>query len=207
MRRRQVYMLRWLCYLVIPLLLNACVSDIKKINEIAAQKEIGDENGSNVEVNVMEDGYVRVKIQAPETLRHMNGENKTEFNKGVKAFTYNAQHKVESWLTAKNAVLQEQQDQVIWMKVKDDVVVVNSKGEKLNTEELTWDARAKKISSDAFVKIRTKDEIIYGNGFVSNEDFSEYTIKKITGTIAVKDNSMNTAPPSDSMFSNNPTTP
>jgi LPS export ABC transporter protein LptC len=199
--------LRWLILLVFPLLLSSCVSDIKKINEIASQKEIGDENGSNVEVNVMEEGYVRVKIQAPETLRHMNGENKTEFNKGVKAFTYNPQHKVESWLTAKNAVLQEQQDQVIWMKVKNDVIVVNSKGEKLNTEELTWDAKAKKISSDAFVKITTKDEIIFGNGFVSNEDFSEYTIKKITGTIAVKDNSINNTPPSDSMFSSNPATP
>ena len=37
-----------------------------------------------------------------------------------------------------------------------------------------------------FVKITTKDEVIYGQGLEANQDFSKYTIKKIRGTIAMQ---------------------
>lgn len=170
--------------------LSSCLNDLKKVDEIASQKDIGNEIGVNVEVDEMEEGYLRVKIQAPETIRHTQGENTTEFPKGIKAYTYDESGNIESSMSARYATLNEEQGQIQGMKAKNDVVVVNVKGERLNTEELNWDAKEKKIWSDAFVKIRTQDEIIYGRGFTSNEDFSEYTIRKITGTISVKEADM-----------------
>jgi hypothetical protein len=35
------------------------------------------------------------------------------------------------------------------------------------------------------VKITTNDEILLGNGMESNETFTDYTIKHITGTLKV----------------------
>ena len=64
--------------------------------------------------------------------------------------------------------------------------VVNQKGEILNTDELIWDEDKKIIYSNSFVKITTPDEIIYGNGMTANENFTDYVIKHITGTIRVK---------------------
>jgi hypothetical protein len=55
----------------------------------------------------------------------------------------------------------------------------------LDTEELIWDESRKQIYSNAFVKITTIDEIILGNGMESNETFTDYTIKHITGKIKV----------------------
>ena len=70
---------------------------------------------------------------------------------------------------------------------KNDVVVVNQKGEQLNTEKLLWDENTGKIYSDEFVKITTPDEIIMGKGFEANQDFSKYKIFKVTGNITVKE--------------------
>jgi Lipopolysaccharide-assembly, LptC-related len=64
--------------------------------------------------------------------------------------------------------------------------VINAKGEKLNTEEIIWDEQKKIIYSNAFVKITTGDEIIWGIGMEANEDFTDYVIKKVTGKVKVK---------------------
>jgi hypothetical protein len=37
------------------------------------------------------------------------------------------------------------------------------------------------------VKITTEDQILMGNGLESDETFSEYEIKNLTGTILLKD--------------------
>jgi LPS export ABC transporter protein LptC len=74
------------------------------------------------------------------------------------------------------------------MEARNNVVVTNSKGETLNTEQLMWDERSEKLYSDVFVKITTPDQIIFGEGFESNQNFTQYRINKIKGTIKVKNN-------------------
>jgi hypothetical protein len=55
----------------------------------------------------------------------------------------------------------------------------------LQTEELFWSPKDKKIYTDKFVIITTPTEIIKGEGLVANEDFSYYEIQKPTGIIAL----------------------
>jgi lipopolysaccharide assembly outer membrane protein LptD (OstA) len=74
------------------------------------------------------------------------------------------------------------------MIARNNVEVINIKGEKLNSEELIWNNKNKKIYTEKFVTIQTKDEIIYGDGLEANEDLTNYKIKKIRGTIQVKEN-------------------
>ena len=69
------------------------------------------------------------------------------------------------------------------MEAKDGVVVINEKGEKLNTEHLVWDKKTEKITSDVFVKITTDSEVLMGEGLISNQDFTEYRILKPRGII------------------------
>lgn len=64
----------------------------------------------------------------------------------------------------------------------------NSKNEIMETQELTWEMRTKRINTDKPIKIRTPDNIISGIGFDSDEDFSNYTIRKVSGVVAVDDN-------------------
>ena len=75
------------------------------------------------------------------------------------------------------------------MEVMNDVVVVNRFGEKLNTEHLIWEANTDRIHTDEFVKITTKDEIIYGDGLEANQDFTKYKILNIKGVLNIDDSS------------------
>ena len=65
--------------------------------------------------------------------------------------------------------------------------MINELGEKLNTEHLIWLQEEERIYSEVFVKITTEDEIIMGDGFESNESFTNFKITHITGTILVED--------------------
>jgi LPS export ABC transporter protein LptC len=72
------------------------------------------------------------------------------------------------------------------MEAKYAVELVNKEGVKLETEKLTWNEYTKRIYTDAFVKITTDKEIIMGQGMESNQDFSKYELKKVTGIIQLK---------------------
>ena len=126
---------------------------------------------------------VRIQASGPKATRFNTEKPYLEFSDGIKILFYNSAREVESTLTAKHATAVENSHS---MTARDSVVVVNNKGEVLNTDELIWDEGKKIIYSNSFVKISTKDEILYGNGMIANENFTDYTIKHITGTIKVK---------------------
>lgn len=69
-----------------------------------------------------------------------------------------------------------------------DVQVHNiKKGEKLETEELYWDRRRRKIYTDKFVKITTPNRVVTGQGLRSDQNFENYTIQKITGVFDLEE--------------------
>jgi len=170
-------------YCCATLFFSACETDIDQINLITATKNIPSESGKNVLIVYSDSARIKMKLSAPQ-LDHFDGENAyVEFPKGVTVFFYNDKNKMESSLKANYAIRYEKSNM---MEAKNDVIVINNKGEKLNTEHLFWDEKKELIYSDVFVKITTKDEIIMGEGLESNQDFSRYKFKKIKGTISVK---------------------
>ncbi len=71
------------------------------------------------------------------------------------------------------------------MIARKDVVMINNKNEKINTEVLVWDRRKAQIYSNEFVKITTEDKIILGEGFISDERFDNWKIIKPRGDIYI----------------------
>lgn len=172
------------------ILLVSCAKPIESADVIAAQNDLGVEVGTDVIMDIFNYGKLKVKITAPKSYRYFNDEVRTEFPDGVLFRTYNADGKEESSLAAGKAVAYEKNGQISSMYATKDVQVVNVSGEKLNTEKLNWDKTQGRIYTDAFVKISTQDEIIFGKGLDSNQDFTEYSIGKITGRINVKNNDL-----------------
>lgn len=172
-----------LAYIAISLAFTACENDIEQVNLITSKKKIPSESGKNVLIVYSDSARIKMKLNAAQ-LDHYDGENAyVEFPKGVNVFFYNDQNKLESNLKANYAIRYEKSNM---MEAKNNVIVINNKGEKLNTEHLFWDEKKEQIYSDVFVKITTKTEIIMGEGLESNQDFSKYKFKKIKGTINVK---------------------
>lgn len=100
----------------------------------------------------------------------------TEFPKGVKIEQFGPNMKISSEMTSDYAQYFEREGK--WI-AKNNVVVVNQKGDTLKTEELTWENKTGKIYSDKFVKIIGKDQIINGIGFESDQNMNNWQIKKI----------------------------
>ena len=171
--------------LVLPLLLFACVNDpseAKNIEDIHTKVPV--ERGTNVKIVYTEDAKPSIKILADVALRHVVEEPYTEFIEGMIIYFYDEEGELESTLTANYGKMTDGSTDLL---AQDDVVVVNKEGERLNTEHLIWDKEAELIKSDGFVKITTEDEIIYGNGFESDDKFSNYTIFQIKGTVNIKE--------------------
>jgi len=108
----------------------------------------------------------------------------TELPSGLKLVFFSPEMTKQSELTAGYGISYDKSDEMI---ARNNVVVVNVNGERLETEELVWNQKTEKISSEKFVKITTSDEIIFGDGFESNQDISNYKIRKIRGTMQVKE--------------------
>jgi len=171
--------------LVILVLLNySCTNKKEDLKKVVAQKISKEEFGRDIEILITKKGKANIKITAPKVVRNYSGKSYNEFPEGMHLYVYNKDGKIESTLFAKYGKMGDRSTELL---AKDSVVVTNKTGEVLNTEELIWDKKKSKIKTNGFVKIKTKDEIIYGDGFESNEDFTEYQITNIHGIVKIKE--------------------
>ncbi len=172
-----------LLFLVASFLVS-CENDIDEVNTVTAGSNYPVESGKDMEVIYSDSGYIKVKLNAPVMMRYIGENPYMEMPQGVKVLFYNDSMKVNSELSANYAISREKEE---IMEAKNNVIVVNEKGEQLNTEHLIWDKKQSQIYTKEFVKITTAEEIIYGNGLESNQSFTKYKIKDIKGTINLKE--------------------
>ncbi len=166
---------------------TACENDIAEVNYITAENEknLPIESGKNVEMLYSDSAIVRAKLKAQQVDRYIGKTNYMLLPKGMLIVFYDTNKEEETRLTGDYGIGFENGTGMTKMEAKRNVIVINKKGEKLNTEHLIWDAITHKIYTKAFVKITTKDEVIWGDGLEANEDFSEYEIKNPKGQIAI----------------------
>ena len=171
------------------LCMTSCENDIAVVNSVTAakEKELPIESGKDVEIIYSDSAVVRAKLTAPELNRYNGKKPYSEMPKGMNVIFYDQFHNVQSKLTANYGIGYDSGNGMERMEADGNVVVINEKGEQLNTEHLVWNAVTKKIYTDKFVKITTKDQIIWGDGLEANQDFSKYQIKNVKGQIDVKD--------------------
>jgi LPS export ABC transporter protein LptC len=168
--------------------LMACENDLETIQKVTETKRWPTEESKEVQLYYSDSGNVMAYLSSPLIQNYEGDSAVVEFPKGLKLLFYKGNKEVESRLEANYAIRKPAEG---IMEARDNVKVVNKKGDRLNCEKLTWDERSHKIFSRSFVKIQTKDQIIFGDGFESNEDFSQYKISKIRGTINLNDEQTN----------------
>ncbi|MEQ8324852.1 MAG: LPS export ABC transporter periplasmic protein LptC [Vicingaceae bacterium] len=155
-----------------------------EVEKMANEEVIPVESSYDSEIFYTENARLKVKAFAPEMHRYIDKVMYNEMPRGVEVIFYDSIDQESSRLTANYAI-----DRISAniMEAKNDVVIVNSEGETLNTEHLIWDRNTQRIYSEVFVKITTDDEIIMGEGFESNESFTKYKILKPKGIITKED--------------------
>lgn len=160
-----------------------CTADIEMVNALTEQENTPGVSSVNSTMTYTESGIVKIKVFAPKTFYYQFAEEPySEFPDGISVYTYADSTTIESQLTSNYAIYYDKKQ--LWV-ARNNVVAMNKKGDILNTEELFWDEAKKEIYSNDNVKVTTADGVIFGKGFVSDERFVNWRIKKMSGSFYV----------------------
>jgi LPS export ABC transporter protein LptC len=165
-------------------LLVSCANKQEDLQKFAADAADRHETGREVTLIYSDSAIVKARIYAPLMIRKAGEKPETEMPDGIKALFFDADGQANSTLTA-NRAIQYPNEGI--MEAHGNVVVVNEEGDTLYTEKLVWYEKEERISSDQYVRIVRPDEIIFGDGLESNQNFTRYRILNIRGTIALND--------------------
>ena len=180
-----------LCLYICGFTFTSCRNSTKLIDEVTKKDSIfPTDHGKKVEILYTDSGAVRWRLISP-VMNHYTYQVKErylEMPEGLYLEFFNDSNKVKTTLKANYGIRYEEAKKT---EVKYKVIVTNASGEVLNTEQLFWDEATRKIYTKEFVKITTKKEILTGTGLEAEEDFSEWTMKNISGSISVKDDDKN----------------
>ena len=163
----------------------SCKNDPLLVNEFFSEDEIPVEIIEKSKLIHTENGCVELEINANRIQRFIGDNPRLIFSDGFEVIFYNDSAKVISNLSALNAVVDEINN---LMSATNSVVLKNS-NRKLETEHLIWNQEKKLIYTDNDVIITTDKEVIYAEGFSSDPNFKDYTLKKISGRMYI--NSIN----------------
>ncbi len=171
-------------FFLIPALLAgmffSCKNDIEKVKKVMNTKDMPVQTTYDAEITYSDSGVIKVKLYADKMDRYIGERSYLEFPDGLKVKFFGSGEEGNAHLKANYGILYEEKNRMI---VRDDVVFINRKGEKLNTEKLIWSQDSARIYTDKFVKITRKDGIIHGKGLTAKEDFSSYEILEPEGEL------------------------
>lgn len=138
-----------------------------------------DQSGHDVEVMFMDSGFTKAILRAKKG-RVYQDNMETFLDDGLRVEFYSRYDGSRiSLLTGDSARID---DVTKNMLVRGSVVVISdSTGNKLDTEVLEWNNTTQKIYSNEFVKITTKNEVIQGYGFESDQNLDNYKINRVSG--------------------------
>lgn len=172
--------------LLAVIVLPSCIKNThEEIHDVEAHQEIATLAVRDLHTMVTDSGFYKYEFETPELEQYDNVEEPyINFPVGLKFKMFGESGTVQkSRIRCNNAKYYKEKS--LW-ELNNDVEAVTEKGDILNTEQLFWDTKARKIYSEKFVKITTKNQVITGYGFESDEKLSKYEIKHPGGEIEVE---------------------
>ena len=159
------------------LFLTSC-SKNNIVDEIS--KDVHDQLSTSVEITLTKKGNITATINS-EILKKNNQSLQLELydNVNVNLFDDNFEHK--SLIKSQSAIVNEKENR---MKAYGNVIVISNDKKILMTDSLSWDNNSDKIYTNANLKFITSEtDTLYGTGFESNIDLTDWNILKPRGSI------------------------
>jgi LPS export ABC transporter protein LptC len=164
------------------LMFPSCRNSMDEINALNYRDTLPMESAQDVEMIYSDSARIMALLKGSVVNRYAGTEPYIVLPEGIKVYFYDSLMNVKTFLRAGYAIKYERSD---LMEARNDVVVINSIGEKLNTEHLIWDQNRRVIYTNVFVKITRKDEILLGDGMEADENFDKWIIKKPKGSFFI----------------------
>jgi LPS export ABC transporter protein LptC len=164
---------------MISILGFSCSNKEEEIDQLLSESIQTDvEYGKNIRIIYSDSAMVKAVVYAPVLERKsVNGKTIDEFPKGILLEFLNDQKTIYSHLKADHATRDERSGLVV---AKGNVVFYNDKNEKIETPELIWEEKERKVYTEKIVRITQaeKGDTTYGIGFSANQEFTRFEIKK-----------------------------
>ena len=178
--------------IIIAICVVACKNDLDRVAAIDVAADAPDRTTTHAEYFYSDSGKVRNRLRAGVINEYLTeGHEHTAMSDGVELTFYDAAGAAGSLLTARRGTILSKQHR---MEVDEQVVFTNVRGEKLETEQLIWSQDSSRVWTSRPVKITRAQDIIYGQGLDANQDFTRYTVRNITGSLALNANDTTSAP-------------
>ncbi|TVQ89331.1 MAG: LPS export ABC transporter periplasmic protein LptC [Bacteroidetes bacterium] len=162
----------------------SCRPDLETIETITKTENLPVETAENLRIVYSSHAHIQMIMEAPFMERFEGDEPYMELPAGFVMVFYDTLLNETSRIQAKYAIEYERDNLI---DARDDVIVENMETrEKLNTEQLIWDRKNEIIYSEKFVKITSEEDVLYGQGFESDERFTSWVIKEPWGSFSVE---------------------
>jgi LPS export ABC transporter protein LptC len=163
----------------------ACENNLEVVSALTDPKKMPEITSTNIVVLYSDSAKVRAKITAKQSDYFASvQEPYFEFPKGMRIYFYDDSMNVKAEISANYAVYYERKQ---LYEARNDVVVINRKGDKLNTEQLFWDGNKHKIYSTKYCRVTDTEgyQHVGNHGLESDETFDNYQFKGASGTVPV----------------------
>jgi len=162
---------------ILVFFLIGCTTNTDKIDALFKEKIQPNETGNNIKMIYSDSANVMFILESPLlVVKESDKDKNIEYPKGIKISFLDKDDTPKSWLVADRAINKVKEKKFI---VRGNVKLYNSQNKKLESSELIWDEKLEILSTEKFVKITQPDkgDTLYGYGFISNREFTEFEIK------------------------------
>ncbi len=183
--------IKHISFILLPiflLTLFSCKTDLDEIRALMHKEELPDVIVENLLSQYSINGNLQVKLISPKANRYTSQKKQySQFPDGITLMFFDRHMNLHSSLKADYGIYYEKKS---FAKAKGNVVLTNTEGSILRTEELLIDEKEEKIYSLVPVKIEDKDgfEITGKGGFESNMDFTVYRFTDVSGRVPFQEN-------------------
>lgn len=166
-------------------MLFSCKTDVKEVNAIASREGMPQMFGENMELFYSDSARLKYRVTTPLYEKFDQDTKKyDEFPKGIHAELYEVDGTMAGSITSKYA--KKLEDEELW-ELRNEVVVINSEGKKLETDLLYWDMKKEIVYSDRYSRLTAGEQIIEGNnGFESDQSLRHPVFNKVTGVVEIE---------------------
>ncbi len=165
--------------LVVCLMLAAACSHDKTaiVDHAIDPEEVPTVTSHDVQTIISDNGVTRYRITTPLWLIYEEAkEPHWIFPKGVLAEELDSAYNNASTIRCDSAYFFERKQ--LW-HLTGNVRMTNVNGDVIMTNEIYWDQHKRQLYSESFIHIEKQERVIEGRGYVSNENFTTYTLRNV----------------------------
>lgn len=172
--------------ILLIVLLFSCTNDIKEVRDFLADKNLPIGVSKNIYTVYKDSGKITTKIESPLFYDYSNREDHpySEFPKGI-FLTKIGLNGDSTTVTGKYAITYSK-TQIA--EIKNDVIVTNYANDYiLYTQQLFWDQKQHYFITEKKFTLITPSDTLYGIGFESSENLTNWHAKNNRGSISVNE--------------------